>query len=115
MRIEGHTWEILDALSQGHALAFAELHAKLSRRGVTEEVHAGDVKKLIGRGWAEEGLGVVKATEAGRQVRAEVEAETERLFFLPWSCLNESELDELSSLASQLRDGLQAMKGESHE
>jgi len=28
----------------------------------------------------------------------------------PWSSLNESELDELSSLASQLRDGLQASK-----
>ena len=45
--------------------------------------------------------------EAGKQVRAQVEAETDRLFFAPWSCLNESELEELSRLASQLRDGLQ--------
>jgi len=50
-----------------------------------------------------------KATEAGKQVRAEVEAETERLFFAPWSCLNESELEELASLASQLLDGLRAL------
>lgn len=42
----------------------------------------------------------IKSTEAGKQVRAEVEAETERLFFAPWSCLNESELEELSSLAN---------------
>lgn len=104
--VEGHTWEVLDALSQNDALTFADLHAKLSRRGVTEEVHAGDVRELVGRGWAEESAGVVKAAEAGKQVRAEVEAETERLFFAPWSCLNESELEELSSLAGQLRDGL---------
>lgn len=113
--VEGHTWEVLDALSQGDTMTFDELHKKLGRRGVTEEVHAGDVRELVRRGWAEEGSGVVKATEAGKQVRAEVEAETERLFFAPWSSLNESELEELSSLASLLRDGLQAMKGESHE
>ena len=104
--VEGHTWEVLDALSQGDALTFADLHSKLSRRGMTEEVHAGDVSELVGRGWVEESSGVVKATEAGKQVRAEVEAETERLFFAPWSCLNESELEELASLAGQLRDGL---------
>ena len=110
--VEGHAWEVIDVLSQSDALTFDELHAKLSRRGVTEEVHAGDVRELVGRGWVEESSGVVKATEAGKQVRAEVEAETERLFFAPWSCLNESELEELASLAVRLRDGLQAMKGE---
>ncbi len=108
--VEGHAWEALDFLSRGDAVAFADLHAKLSRRGVTEEVHAGDVKELVGRGWVEEGSGVVKATEAGKQARAEVEAETERLFFAPWSCLNESELEELFNLSTQLRDGLQTQK-----
>ena len=41
--------------------------------------------------------------------RAEVEVEMERLFFASWSCLNESELEELSHLAEQLRDGLRAL------
>ncbi len=104
--VEGHTWEVLDFLSNSDAITFEDLHAKLSRRGVTEEAHARDVRELVGRGWVEEGSGVVKATEAGKQVRAEVEAETERLFFLPWSSLNKSELEELASLAGQLRDGL---------
>ncbi len=108
-RVEGHAWEVLDFLSRGDAVAFADLHSKLSRRGVTEEVHAEDVKELVRRGWAEENSGVYQITSDGKQVRAEVEAETERLFFQPWACLNESELEELSSLASQLRDGL---KGE---
>jgi hypothetical protein len=106
--VEGHAWEMLDYLSQSDALTFDELHTKLSRRGVTEEVHAGDVREFVGRGWAEEGSGAVQITLAGKQVRAEVEAETERLFFAPWLCLNESELDESSSLAGQLRGGLKA-------
>ena len=104
--VGGHTWNALDQLIQGGALTLADLYDKVKGRGVTEEVHAADVRELVGRGWVEESSGVVKATEAGKQVRAEVEAETERLFFAPWSCLNESELEELASLASQLRDGL---------
>jgi hypothetical protein len=110
--VEGHAWDMLDFISRGEAMTFADLHAKLNRRGVTAEVHAADVRELIGRGWAEENSGVIKVTEAGKQVRAEVEAETEHLFFAPWSCLNESELKVLASLAEQLRDGLQSLKQE---
>ena len=106
--VEGHTWEVLDRLSQSDALTFDELHEKTSGRGVTREVHAADVQELARRGWTEESSGKIQITSAGKQVRAEVEAETERLFFAPWSCLNESELEELASLASQLRDGLKS-------
>jgi hypothetical protein len=104
--VQGHVWETLDKLAQNDALTFDDLFDKVKRRGVTREDHAEDVKELARRGWVEEGLGVVKITSAGKQVRAEVEAETERLFFAPWSSLNQSELEELASLASQLRDGL---------
>ncbi|NOH04910.1 MAG: hypothetical protein HND47_24550 [Chloroflexi bacterium] len=104
--MEGHTWEVLDQLSQSDALTFDELHEKTSGRGVTREVHAEDVVELVGRGWADDASRKIQITLAGKQVRAEVEAETERLFFAPWSCLDETELEELASLASQLRDGL---------
>jgi hypothetical protein len=104
--VEGHAWEVLDQLSQSDALTFDELHEKTGRRGVTREVHAADVQELARRGWADDASGKIQITSAGKQVRAEVEAETERLFFAPWSCLNESESEELASLASQLRDGL---------
>jgi hypothetical protein len=104
--MEGHTWEVLDQLSQSDALTFDELHDKLSRRGVTREVHAADAQELARRGWADDASGKIQITGTGKQVRAEVEAETERLFFAPWVSLNESELGELSRFASQLRDGL---------
>ena len=109
--MEGHTWEVLDQLSQSDALTFDELHDKLSRRGVTREAHAADAQELARRGWADDASGKIQITGTGKQVRAEVEAETERLFFAPWSCLNESELEELSSLAGQLRDGLKNLEG----
>ena len=109
-RVEGHAWDVVDLLSRGDALTFNAIHEKLSRRGVTEEVHAGDVRELIGRGWVKEGSGVYQITSAGRQARAEVEAETERLFFAPWSSLNESELEDLSNLAMQLQNGLRGLK-----
>lgn len=104
--VEGHTWDVLDGLSQNNALTFDKLHEKTSGRGVTREVHAEDVQELARRGWVDNASGKIQINVEGKQVRAEVEAETERLFFAPWSCLNESELDELASLASQLRDGL---------
>jgi hypothetical protein len=104
--VEGHAWDVLDRLFQNNALTFDELHEKTSGRGVTREVHAEDVRELTQRSWADNASGKIQITAAGKQVRAEVEAETEHLFFAPWSCLNESELEELASLASQLRDGL---------
>ena len=104
--VAGHAWEALDFISQSDAIPFDDLHAKLSRRGMTEKIHAGDVKELARRGLVEEGSGVVQITPKGKQKRAEVEAETDHLFFAPWSCLSESELEELASLANQLWDGL---------
>jgi len=66
---------------------------------------------LARRGWADDASGKIQITSAGKQIRVEVEAKTERLSFAPWSCLNESELVELASLASQLRDGLKNLEG----
>jgi hypothetical protein len=108
--VEGHAWEVLDVLSHGESMTFDELHEKASRRGVTREVHAADVRELVGRGWVDEASGKIQITSAGRQVRSEVETNTERLFFASWSCLSEIELEELSRLAVQLRDGLRKIK-----
>lgn len=105
-RIDGHAWEVLDLLSREDTLTFDELHEKLSWRGVTREAHAGDVLELARRGWADDASGRIQITAAGKHVRAEVEAETERLFFAPWASLTDSELEELANLAGQLRDGL---------
>jgi hypothetical protein len=105
-QIQGHTWETFDQVVQSNPLTFDDLFDKVKRRVPTRELLAENVQELARRGWVEDASGKIQITAAGRQVRAEVEAETERLFFAPWSCLNESELEELASLTSQLRDGL---------
>lgn len=108
--VEGHTWEVLDQLCQNDAQTLDELHEKLSRRGVTREIHMADVMELIKRGWVKEESDKYQITNTGRKVREDVETDTERLFFAPWSCLNESELEDLSKLAIQLRDGLRTAR-----
>ncbi|HAX71602.1 MAG TPA: hypothetical protein PK152_01045 [Anaerolineales bacterium] len=49
---------------------------------------------------------LTQRTADGKSLCDEAEALTDQYFFAPWSCLNESELEELVSLSMQLRDGL---------
>lgn len=107
-RIEGHAWEVLDQFTRDGALTIDILHAKTSRREVTQQTHIEDVHDLVARGWVIEYAGMYQPTDEGRRVRAEAEALTDKYFFAPWARLNESELAELASLASQLRDGLKS-------
>lgn len=105
-RVEGHAWDALDLFSRVDSLTFSGLHEHLSKRGITEDVHLADVNELIRRGWVDEDAGAYMITSAGKQVRADVEAETERLFFLPWSWLNISELEDFARLTVDLHNGL---------
>ncbi len=105
-QVQGHVWETFDQLIQNGTSTFDDLFARVERRVPTRELLAENVQELARRGWADDVAGKIRITSAGKQVRAEVEAETERLFFAPWASLNESESNDLSRLASQLRDGL---------
>lgn len=98
-RIERHTWELLDLLSQNGALTSVGIHEKLSGRGLAQDVCVADGKELMVRGWLEKCSEYYQITPVGRQARAETEAETDCLFFLPWACLNMVELEELSHFA----------------
>jgi len=107
LQIEGHAWEMFDKIYNGKALAFDELYEKLKRRELPAEIYAQDLRELIKRGWVSETPNEYQITPAGKKIREDVESETERLFFAPWSCLNETELGDLQNLAKQLHDGLQ--------
>ena len=108
--VEGHTWNTLDQLYNSNALTFDGLYEKLKPWGVPQDIHIQDLQELITRGWVEEKSSEVEITSAGKQVREGVEAETERLFFLPWSCLSESEQEDLMNLSTQLHNGLNNLK-----
>ena len=106
-QIEGHAWDMFDKIYNGKALAFDELYEKLKGRGLPAEIYAQDLQELIKHGWVSETANKYQITSAGKKVREDVEAETEYLFFAPWSILNEKELGDLQSWAKQLHDGLQ--------
>ncbi|MEW6401266.1 MAG: hypothetical protein AB1649_05665 [Chloroflexota bacterium] len=109
-QIHGHTWDAFDQLVQSGALTFDDLYAKVKRRGVTRELLSENLKELIGRGWVEENADAYLVTTHGKRIREEAEALADKYFFAPWSCLNESELKELSNLSMQLRDGLKGSR-----
>lgn len=108
--IEGHAWEVLTYLWRGQTAASADmLFEKLSYRSIPREVYVQDLRELESRNWAQEEAGEYRITAEGKRIREEAEALTDRYFFAPWSCSNESDLEDLMNLAIQLRDGLKRL------
>ena len=109
--VTGHAWDAFSHLWRNGASTLDPMYEMLQYNEVPKEVYAADLLGLAKQGWVREEAGTYHVTEAGKKIRDEAEALTDRYFFAPWSCLSESELEELSSLASQLRDGLKNLEG----
>ena len=109
-QIEGHAWDMFDKIYGGETLTIDGLYEKLKGRGLPQAIYAQDLQELIKRGWVREKAGEYQSAPAGKKVREDVEAETERRFFIPWLGLSATELEDLSNLAIQLRDGLRKQK-----
>ena len=104
--IEGNRWEVLTYVWRGEINTLEKLCNELSFRGITRDEYAEILQELVERGWVKETSGEYQLTAEGKRIREEAEALTDKYFFAPWSCLSESELEELSSLSTQLREGL---------
>lgn len=91
--------EVLSALwHRGRSLA--DVCELLAVREHGCDVYADALSDLRERGLvagAEEGAAL---TPAGKELRAELEATTDRLFFVPWECLSVEEITELAGLLS---------------
>jgi hypothetical protein len=111
--LEGNRWEVLSFVWRGEINTLDKVFEQLSYRGISREDYAQILQELVRCGWMEENAGAYQLTAEGKRVREEAEALTDRYFFAPWSCLNEEELEDLSTLASRLRDGLKAKHGQS--
>ena len=107
--IEGNRWEAFTVVWSGEADTLDKFFEEYSDRGFTPGEYAHAFQELVSRGWIEENAGKYQVTAEGKRIREEAEALTDQYFFAPWSCLNESELEELSNLASQLRDKLKGI------
>lgn len=104
--IAGNRWEAFTAIWSGEADTLDKFLEEYSDRGFTRDEYAQAFQELVAHGWLEENADKYQVTAEGKRIREEAEALTDQYFFTPWSCLNELEMEDLSSLASQLRDGL---------
>lgn len=104
--IEGNRWEVFSEVWTGKNNTLDKLMDELGFRGITRDEYAGILQELVERGWIQQQGETYQPTDKGKRVREDAEALTNTCFFAPWSCLSESELEELASLANQLRDGL---------
>lgn len=109
--VAGNRWEAFTAVWNGEADTLDKFYEEYSDRGFTRDEYAQALQELVARGWLEENVGVFRVTDEGKRIRDEAEALTDTYFFAPWSCLNESELEDLSNLATQLREGSRNFSG----
>lgn len=105
--VEGHVWDLFTRLwNTASPVSSEQLFEKVAYRGLSIEMVHQDLQNLSERGWVDSKEGAFQLTAEGKRIREEAEALTDTYFFAPWGCLSESEVEELASLASQLRDGL---------
>ena len=107
--VTGQAWEALTHLWRGDVTTLDDLCARhCAYRGYSTESYAAALADLAARGWAIAQDGGYRLTDAGRAVRDDSEAATDRTFFAPWACLSAAELTELRALLTACRDGLAA-------
>jgi len=104
--ISGPAWEALTFVWRGEVHDAAELVEKLPFRRWTAADYQATLDELARRGWIEANGDQFQITAAGQRIRDEAEAETDRVYYAPWSALDTAELNELGAGLVRLRDQL---------
>jgi len=102
----GYIWSALTSIWRNEANTLDGLHTEMGPSIFTREEILEALRDLTMRGWIKEEADTYQTTAEGEKIRQEVEDVTDRLFFIPWACLKETELEELLELSVQLRDSL---------
>jgi len=102
----GYVWSVLTSIWREEANTLDALHTEMGPSVFARDEISQALHDLMKRGWIEEKSDKYQATVEGRRIRKEAEELTDRYFFHPWACLNETEQADLLSLAIQLRDSL---------
>lgn len=98
--------ESLTLLWRGETTSLAGLYNKLFQRGHSLGIYQGALQELGNRGLVAGSDQAIRVTRAGKGFRNKIEADTDKYFYLPWSCLKESEMSEMLALLTRMRDGL---------
>jgi len=109
--VPGHEWEVFSHVWAENiwgdpVRTAAQAAEKLGFRGYAEADYAAALDRLVARGWlAKADDGNYQLTSAGRYVRAEAEAATDRNYWEPWR-LDDAEAAELQAGLAAVREAL---------
>jgi DNA-binding MarR family transcriptional regulator len=102
---DGPTLDLLTRLWAGEAHTLDDLTAALVASQTTRDVKRG-VARLIKDGYVERNGAAIRLTTRGRRIRNAIEAETDRLYFLPWPPLSDAEISWMINTLRRLIDKL---------
>lgn len=104
----GILWDVLGAIANGSAVNAVQMAERMSLRGYEESDYEVAIQAAVKIGWVEstEMPNSWRPTAKGRELREEVERQTDEYFYRPWSVLAKKELDEMHSLLTKLHEQL---------
>jgi DNA-binding PadR family transcriptional regulator len=102
--VGGPTWEALTLIWRGEAYSPDTLAKLLVYRAQPPQVYIDAIHTLVERGWIAQRGEAYRVTDRGAALRQAAEEMTDHLFYTPWSCLSEAEIENLCGLLTQLRD-----------
>ena len=98
--------ETLTLLWKGEASSLDKICARLVRRGHSGNVYQNAIDVLRSQGLVGGSVDALWITGSGRVFRNQIEDDTARYFFTPWSCLSEDELRNLHDILLKLNSRL---------
>jgi hypothetical protein len=115
----GIVWLVLGAAWESGAVTAESIAKATTFRGYEVNDYEIALQAAKEIGWLEEtdAPGSFRITQKGKELREQVETQTDDYFYRPWSVLTQEELDELYDLLLKLREGLRELRkrsGDSH-
>jgi hypothetical protein len=108
----GIVWLALGAAWEGGAVNAEKIAKAMTFRGYEANDYEIALRAAQEIGWLEEAdtPGEYRITPAGKELRAQVETQTDEYFYAPWSALTQDELDEMYDLLVKLRERLRELR-----
>jgi DNA-binding MarR family transcriptional regulator len=108
--VEAYAWEAFSHIWRGTANTAQAIFDILPHRGYSRTEFAEGLRHIAERAWIKTDDGeMYQMTDEGRKIRQEVERLTNEYFFGAWSCLSESEIEEVHQRMSDLKVKLEGM------
>jgi hypothetical protein len=109
--VEGFAWEAHALVFKGDATTVETVFEALIHRGYVRSEFETALDAMVARRWLSyrSSTGSYTMTDQGRAIRGEVEALTDRYFYMPWATLEHQEIARVHELLLKLRDGLNAL------